>query len=67
MKEKILVIVVKLEELDCLVKDPIGRQTVSTNLDPRDLSDTEPPTVPHTLAGPRIPTHTAKDRLIWPQ
>ena len=38
--------------------DPIGRPAVSTNLDPRDLSDTEPPTRQHTLAGLRPQTHT---------
>jgi hypothetical protein len=30
--------------------DPIRKPAVSTNLDPWDLSDTEPPTRQHTLA-----------------
>jgi hypothetical protein len=33
--------------------DPIGRPAVSTNLDPRDLSDTEPPTRQYTPADMR--------------
>ena len=33
--------------------NPIGRPAVSTNLDPWDLSDTEPPTRQHTLADMR--------------
>jgi hypothetical protein len=47
--------------------DPIGRAAVSTNLDLRDLSDTEPPTGQHTPADMRPPTHiqqrTAKPGL----
>ena len=35
--------------------DPIGRPGVSTNPDPQDLSDTEPPTRQDTLAGPKPP------------
>jgi|UPI0000F49788 hypothetical protein len=37
--------------------DPIGRPAVSTNLDPRDLSDTEPPTRQHTPDDMRLWTH----------
>jgi hypothetical protein len=47
--------------------DPIGRPAVSTNLDPRDLSDTEPPTRWHTLVGQRLPTYTAENCPVWPQ
>jgi hypothetical protein len=35
----------------------IGRPFISTKLDPRDLSSTEPPTRQHTLVGPRPETH----------
>lgn len=41
-----------LEEVD-EKGDPIGRPTVSTNLDLQDLSDTKPPTREHTLADSR--------------
>ena len=37
--------------------EPIGRPTISTNMDPWDLSDTEPPTRQHTPADMRPPTH----------
>ena len=37
--------------------DPIGRQALLTNLDPLDLSDTEPQTRQHTPADMRPPTH----------
>jgi hypothetical protein len=37
--------------------DPVGGPAVSTNLDPRDLSDTEPPTRQHTPADMRSTTH----------
>jgi hypothetical protein len=37
--------------------NPIGRPTVSTNLDPRELSETKPPTKEHTFAGPRLLAH----------
>ena len=46
----------KLEEAE-EEGNPIGRPAVSTNLDHRDDSDTEPPTRQHTLAGMRLPTH----------
>jgi hypothetical protein len=44
--------------------DLMGRPAVSTNLDPQDLSDTEPPTRQHTLADMRPPTHIQK-RTVW--
>jgi hypothetical protein len=37
--------------------DPIRRPAVSTNLDPQDLSDTEPPTKQNTPADVRPPIH----------
>ena len=37
--------------------NPIGRPTVSKNMDPWELPVTEPPTKEHTLAGPRPPKH----------
>jgi hypothetical protein len=42
--------------------NPIVRSAISTNLDPRDLSDTEAPTRRHTIADirPHI-TYTAED------
>ena len=46
----------KLEE-DEEEGDPIGRPAISTNLDPQDLSDTEPPTKQHTPADMRPTTH----------
>jgi hypothetical protein len=46
----------KLEEAE-EEGDPVGGPTVSTNLDPRDLSDTMPPTIQHTAADMRPPTH----------
>jgi hypothetical protein len=33
--------------------DPIGRTTISTNPDPWELPDTDPPTRQHILAGLR--------------
>lgn len=43
----------------------IGRPADSTNPDPSDLSDTEPP--PYT-SWPEAPdTYTAEDYLFWPQ
>ncbi|EDM10889.1 rCG63609 [Rattus norvegicus] len=33
------------------------RQTESTNLGPRELIETEPPTKEHARAGPKPPTH----------
>jgi hypothetical protein len=37
--------------------NPIGRPTVSTNLEHWELSETKPPTKVHTWAGPKPPTH----------
>jgi hypothetical protein len=35
---------------------------------PQVLSDTEPPTRQHTVAGPRHPAHIyTEDCLVWPQ
>ena len=53
-------------EGDC---NPIGRPTVSTNLDPWELPETKPPTKEHTWAGPWPPAHTQQrtDCLVWPQ
>jgi hypothetical protein len=36
---------------------PMGRQPVSTDLNPRDLSDTDPPTRQHTPANMRPLTY----------
>ena len=47
--------------------DPIGRSAVSTNLDPQDLLDTEPPTRQHTLADMRPPTHIQQRTVVWTQ
>jgi hypothetical protein len=47
----------KLEEVE-KDDDSIGRPAVSTKLYPWDLSDTEPPTRQHMLAGSRPQTHT---------
>ena len=45
-----------------------GRPAVSTNLDPQDLLDTEPPSRQHMLADRRPPnTYTTKDCLVWAQ
>ena len=46
----------KLEEAE-EEGDPIGRPAVSTNPDPRELPETEPPTRKHTQAGPRPLAH----------
>jgi hypothetical protein len=46
----------KLEEAE-EEGDPVGGPAVSINQDPRDLSDTEPPTRQHTPADMRLPTH----------
>jgi hypothetical protein len=46
----------KLEEAE-EEGDPIGRPAVSTNLDPQDCSNTEPPTRRHTPSDMRPPTH----------
>ena len=37
--------------------NPTGRTTVSTNLDPWELPETEPPTKEHTQAGLRSLAH----------
>ena len=39
--------------------NPIGRPTVSTNLDPWELPETEPPTKEHTWSSLITPVHTA--------
>ena len=55
----------ELGEGDC---NPIGRTTVSTNLDPWELPETKPPTKEHTWAvlwSPR--TYVARDCLVWSQ
>ena len=44
--------------------DTIGRPEVPTNLDPWDLSDTEPLTRQHTPADRRSPTHI-QQRTTW--
>ena len=45
--------------------DPVGRSAVSTNLEPRDLSDTEPPNRHHTPADMRPPhTHIYSGGLL---
>ena len=46
----------KLEEPD-KKGNPIGGRAVSTNLDPRDCSDIEPPTRQHKPADMRTPRH----------
>ena len=48
--------------------NPIGRPTLSTNLDPQELPETKPPIRDHTWAGLRSPgTYVAEDCLVWPQ
>ena len=48
--------------------NPIGRTTVSANLNPWELPKSEPPTKEHTWAGPRPQgTYVEEDCLIWPQ
>jgi hypothetical protein len=57
----------KLEEAE-EEGDPIGRQAVITNLDPKDLSYSEPPTrqrTPDWYEASDI--DTAEDYLFWPQ
>jgi hypothetical protein len=47
--------------------NPIGRPTVSTNLDPWELPETKPPTKEHTQADLRQPaTDLGKGCLVWP-
>jgi hypothetical protein len=41
--------------------------SISTNLDPWDLPDTEPPTRQHTAADMSAPIHIAEDCQVWPQ
>ena len=52
----------RLEEAE--ENNPIGKPGVSSNLDPRDLSDTEPPTRQHTPADMRPLTHI-QQRTAW--
>jgi hypothetical protein len=48
--------------------DFIGRLVVSTNMDPWELQESEPPTREHTQAGQKLPgTYIAEDCLVWPQ
>jgi hypothetical protein len=44
--------------------NPIGKPAISTKQDRRDLSENEPPTRQHILAGPRTLTHT-QQRTAW--
>ena len=44
---------------------PMGRPAVSTNLDPRDLSDTEPLNRQHIPVDIRPLTHT-QQKTAWP-
>jgi hypothetical protein len=44
--------------------NPIRRLEVSTNIDHQDLSETEPPTRQHTLAGLRLLSYI-QQRTIW--
>ena len=53
----------KLEEAE-EEGNPVRRPAVSTNLDPRGLSDTELPTRQHTLADIRPLTHM-QHRTAW--
>jgi hypothetical protein len=45
------------EELEELKGDPTGRPTVSTNLNPRELSETKVPIKEHTRDGPWPSAH----------
>ena len=56
----------RLEDIEA-ESDPIARPAVSINLEPRDLSDIEPPTRQHVPADMSFPTHTAEDFLVLPQ
>ena len=48
--------------------NPIGRLMVSTNLDPQELSETDPPTKEHTWAFPSPPdTYSTEGCLVWSQ
>jgi hypothetical protein len=44
--------------------DSIERPAISSNLDPQDCSDTEPPTRQHTPSDMRPPTHI-QQRTAW--
>jgi hypothetical protein len=44
--------------------NPIRRPVVSTNPEPWELPETEPPTWQYTWAGPRPPTHI-QQRTDW--
>jgi hypothetical protein len=55
----------KLEETE-EASDPVRRPAVSTNLEPRNISDTGPPIRQHTPTDIRPPTtYTAKNCLVW--
>ena len=46
--------------------NPVGRPTMSTNLDSWELAKTEPPIKKHTWAGTRSSgTYVAEDCLVW--
>lgn len=47
--------------------DPIGRPTISTNLEPREHPETEPPTRQATWADLKPLTYILKDFLVCPQ
>jgi hypothetical protein len=48
--------------------NPTGKPIVSTNLDPWELPEIEPPAKECTQAGLRpASTYTAEDCLVWPQ
>ena len=47
-------------------RDPIGRPSVSTNVDPRELPETEPPTRQHTKVAQGT-QYIYEDCLVWLQ
>jgi hypothetical protein len=47
--------------------NPIGSTTVSTNLDPWELPETESPTKKHTPVQARLSRYVAEACLVWPQ
>ena len=47
--------------------NPIGRSSVSTNLDPWQLPEIKPPTKEHTWAGLKPLAHLAQDHPVWLQ
>jgi hypothetical protein len=49
--------------------NPIGRTTVSANLDPSELPETKPKTKKHTYMGWSMTpgTHVTEDCFVWPQ